>query len=59
MELKPCPFCGGLPEKKVVGTTFRPFVVVKCTRCGAGTKAFKEYQDEIAIEAWNRRAQDV
>lgn len=54
-ELKPCPFCGGIPEI-CGGGGEEGYFWVYCFSCGAEMKG-----DEIkekAIEAWNRRAED-
>lgn len=64
-ELKPCPFCGG--EAKVVHSSA---VYVTCTECGCRTRQMNrrvrvESQkdeerrvEELAVKAWNRRAND-
>jgi Lar family restriction alleviation protein len=52
IELKPCPFCNGMPHiHEAVGEAW-----VHCQDCGASS----EMQDAIAdaAEAWNRRAVD-
>jgi hypothetical protein len=46
-ELKPCPFCGGLPKIDLRGN-------VVCLNCPAWISA--QYGDAVAI--WNRRAGD-
>lgn len=57
MELKPCPFCGGVARWKYR----KPLGAVVCKRCGAMSYTFcDEYEEmdskERAIEAWNRRS---
>ena len=53
-ELKPCPFCGSLPEMK---TTKTWDYYVKCTGCGASTRHFNE--NEIGARlTWNRRKEE-
>lgn len=58
IELKPCPFCGGLGILN--NETKRIVSFVKCIQCGAESgmvKVSAEYcADEKAAEAWNRRA---
>jgi Lar family restriction alleviation protein len=56
---KSCPFCGGIPEIMNVGKVTCRLIVVKCTRCGASTKTFKDSRQDYAIEAWNRRVNDA
>ena len=62
-ELKPCPFCGGeasLGEKNMGRGVYG--AVVRCTNCGCESKAYSARLDwcanEMATEAWNRRAED-
>ena len=58
-ELKPCPFCGGLPylfEKEVefphyIGTAY----TIKCDRCFASVA---DIDREVAEAKWNRRAEN-
>lgn len=58
IELKPCPFCGGLGVLN--NENNRVFSFVKCVQCGAESglvKVSAEYcADEKAVENWNRRA---
>lgn len=63
MELKPCPFCGGIAQLShtscggIYDTTY-----VLCVGCGCKTKLFEisvtYAADDKAAEAWNRRAND-
>lgn len=64
-KLKPCPFCGGKPEKIVrdynpACPDFGRTVKINC-RCGISTHEVV-YQDEsdfrAIIDIWNRRAND-
>lgn len=70
-ELKPCPFCGGEAETKA--SRYEPIELtvwsVRCkTRrnadkqmgwCVASSSLVKYATEAEAIEAWNRRANDV
>lgn len=64
-ELKPCPFCGG--KSVIRNNAFRVLVNARvdiyCKRCGVRTMEYKgiDWDDthRMAIEAWNRRAEDV
>lgn len=53
-ELRPCPFCGG--EAKLVMVFPSRYCAVYCKGCLAETTYFKT--KELAIEAWNRMAND-
>lgn len=57
MELKPCPFCGR--EARVVNTGRGVFAVgcnnVRCR--GDWVTAKCSWDENVAIEAWNRRAE--
>lgn len=51
-KLKPCPFCGGIPE----------ITLYRCTwyvQCECGCELWGEYAEEEMIEKWNRRAGEV
>lgn len=62
-KLKPCPFCGAkeTDEDKPL-SVFAGFRgsewTVECERCGANLGWGSYIQQEDAIEAWNRRAND-
>ena len=63
MELKPCPFCGSeeIQVRKVTGMFGRSAYArtrkyVLCEKCRART--FDYATKPLAIEAWNRRAND-
>lgn len=60
-ELKPCPFCGGMPELIVESSydaaglyAVENYYSIACTRCFA--RSGRIYNKEKAKEAWNRRA---
>jgi Lar family restriction alleviation protein len=53
-ELKPCPFCGS--ESAEAERAFG-FYWIGCHNCGA--KGGSDLLKEKAIEAWNRRADDI
>lgn len=64
MELKPCPFCGGVAgfewrgehsmndKHKVVTVAER--YKIRCRNCCSGT--YWAFYEEDAVNAWNRRA---
>lgn len=58
-ELKQCPFCGGKAE---FYATCIDYAYVKCRKCGARTGnialSYEYSTKDVAIEAWNRRAND-
>ena len=58
MELKPCPFCGGMARAVIYHNReyTRISHYVKCELCDVHTPNY--VQREIAIKAWNRRAED-
>lgn len=59
MELKPCPFCGGVVTR-VIG--FGGLNFFKCRKCGAVVSFDNDYYNKHkneAIEAFNRRAEGV
>ena len=50
-QLKPCPFCGGIPQLHAISFGDRWFV--DCLKClGRGTET---YLRDDAISAWNKR----
>jgi len=62
MELKPCPFCGGIAR-----VYCRDGVRIKCSKCGCGTPVRSDSPGEwwengrqnaldMVIREWNRRA---
>lgn len=58
-DLKPCPFCGGEARMLKMNGFKRSFFnhIVKrptCTKCYA--TMFVWFDEDTAIEAWNRRA---
>lgn len=59
--LKPCPFCGGEAKKVAKEINGVGYLMVTCSRCGAGSPVFKAtYRRTIdennpAIKAWNTR----
>lgn len=58
-ELKPCPFCGGGNAGVMVRLPLNNELVAYyacCFECGARTAA--QVDEQLAIEAWNRRAED-
>lgn len=70
MDVKRCPFCGGIPALYVDGLSDQEYVTaqggvrrfpnlhfMKCGACGVSTGRFEA--PDMAIAAWNRRADDV
>jgi hypothetical protein len=56
VELKPCPFCGGSPERFTEDDG--AYHGVRCAKCDIGqTNAYVE--EDFATEAWNTRAAPV
>lgn len=53
-ELKPCPFCDGEPFKYYSGNQGE-FLEIVCKKCWCQTPRLS---GDIAIEVWNRRADD-
>ena len=53
IDLKPCPFCGGLART----SKERGFWFVECPFCGS--RCGYMFTEERAVKAWNRRASDV
>lgn len=56
-ELKRCPFCGGGATVSKV-YSINEYQII-CNGCGAIFYHFCETSEKCAIEAWNRRVQDV
>ena len=53
-ELKPCPFCGGLAEREMLGTidAYSDYMVIACQVCPA---KICESDEKSSVHAWNRR----
>ena len=57
LELKPCPFCGGVPTlEEKDGTNYYRYRVF-CEKCAA-SQAW-EHIDRIAISRWNNRVENI
>lgn len=56
-ELKRCPFCGGKAEYRLKsnGTGRQTQVYVRCTACGARTRATIECYKSNVVSLWNMR----
>lgn len=53
IDLKPCPFCGGVPEVTDLDGFGGGFFAIECTKCGVSTRWMRRRQD--AVIRWNRR----
>lgn len=51
VELKPCPFCGGVAH--LIRNWDSPFIAIKCEDCDCKTSLC--YNDKNAIRIWNNR----
>ncbi len=58
IELKPCRYCGGAPERKNVGNR-KQFIVYFCSCCGKTPlkSGDARFLDREAKKIWNRRAE--
>ena len=66
-ELKPCPFCGKQPERKIYGQAGYIVAKIECPKCGTcktvstgrGTTFFDvEVAMDKVKKVWNRRADE-
>lgn len=55
-ELKPCPFCGGVPELRETGD-LKQFYVFRCSKCDKTPVRWHEARLTAwgAMRIWNRR----
>ena len=53
MELKPCPFCGGIGMFRLKNIVDDDSNWIYCIKCGIETKIFSTKEE--AAEMWNRR----
>lgn len=62
IELKPCPFCGGMADFEKDYFCTKSYFWVKCTECGARIASVEESlyycAKDKAIELWNKRRTD-
>lgn len=59
-ELKPCPFCGTMPEldKKHLGEpVYRDIITIKCNKCGISLSTYNQstLDKDGIINKWNTR----
>ena len=54
-DLKPCPFCGGKANRRIVDGWER----ICCTNVSCQTTGGRHVGEQDAIAAWNRRAPDL
>ena len=66
VELKPCPFCGGIPHVREFPITPNRFSVKYAVQCeytgsekGCGAEGQINKHIDLAIEAWNSRPTDT
>ena len=68
MDAKPCPFCGGIEDVRVVDGATPRWRRVECGTCGAHgpdicsgatPECGDENTDAVAIAAWNERADEM
>lgn len=56
-ELKPCPFCGGIPKTDAIPVIGGEFdTKIYCTGCAIRTQYMRNTEDLCAI--WNRRVNE-
>lgn len=66
IELKPCPFCGGVSDACAMASGNWIKLQIFCKKCGVerskliGSKSFLSLKSEIdgMAQEWNRRAND-
>lgn len=61
-DLKRCPFCGGEAKKVtdiVASTRLNKYYCVRCTSCFCQSASYQEGWFRLAIDAWNRRAENA
>jgi len=56
MELKPCPFCGRVPDKTPI---FNMGYIGDGVRCLCGARTPRLFAEHEAFRWWNRRAEDT
>ena len=65
VDLKPCPFCGGIPEVKQFANP-KNFYTVQCPECYCRTDGFSTNRTsgsdkeniQANVDAWNRRVNE-
>lgn len=64
-ELKPCPFCGGIPVWHIIGALSegKRTLIVKCQKCGTeqitvAIRLSTEWLMQTAKDKWNSRTKN-
>lgn len=61
-DLKPCPFCGGKACKTTIfNSNKKTYYQISCPDEDCSIQPFTDYrtEEEVVIQEWNRRANDV
>lgn len=64
LRLKPCPFCGAIPVMRIIPnpskqSAIKNWYAPRCTERGCCGRIERQWKsEELAVKAWNRRAND-